>query len=88
VTFVEGKIMCLAIPAEIISIENDFANANFDGIEKKIIIALVPHVKIGEYVIVHAGMAIQILDAKEAQASLNLWREMVKDNLVDKADYV
>ena len=80
--------MCLAIPAEIISIEDDFAQANFDGIEKRIIIALVPHVKIGEYVIVHAGMAIQILDAEEAQKSLKMWQEMINDNLVDKADYV
>ena len=80
--------MCLAIPAEIISIEDDFAQANFDGIEKRIIIALVPQVKIGEFVIVHAGMAIQILDSEEAQKSLEMWRQMVEDNLVDKADYV
>ena len=80
--------MCLAIPAQIVKKEGKYATANFDGIEKRIIIALVPQVQIGQYVIVHAGMAIEIIKEQQAKESLALWRQMVEDDLVDKANYV
>ena len=80
--------MCLAIPAEIISKEGEYAIANFDGIEKRIIIALVPQVKVGQYVIVHAGMAIEIINEEEAKKSLKIWQNMAKDNIIKKSDYV
>ncbi|WP_371805962.1 HypC/HybG/HupF family hydrogenase formation chaperone [Candidatus Lokiarchaeum ossiferum] len=80
--------MCLAIPARILSIEGNQALADFDGTQKKIIVALVPSITVGQYAIVHAGMAIEIVDEKAAQETLTLWREMLEKNLVDKADYV
>ena len=80
--------MCLAIPAQILEKEGNYAQANFDGIEKKVIIALVPQVEIGQYVIVHAGMAIEIIKEEEAKKTIELWRKMVEDDLVDKSDYV
>ncbi len=79
--------MCLAIPAQILTKEGQYAQANFDGIEKKIIIALVPQVEIGQYVIVHAGMAIEIVKEKQAKESLAVWRQLIEDDLVDKHDY-
>jgi hydrogenase expression/formation protein HypC len=80
--------MCLAIPAKIISMNGNHALADFDGTQKNIIIALVPSVKVGEYVIIHAGMAIEIINETAAQESLALWREMLDKNLINKSDYV
>ena len=64
--------MCLAIPGKIIAINNQLATVDFNGIEKEINISLVD-VKIGEYVMVHAGFAIEKMDdeyAKEIQEYL------------------
>ncbi|MFZ2226719.1 MAG: HypC/HybG/HupF family hydrogenase formation chaperone [Candidatus Moraniibacteriota bacterium] len=64
--------MCLAIPGKITAIKNQLATVDFNGIEKEINISLVS-VKIGEYVMVHAGFAIEKMDgeyAKEMQGYL------------------
>ena len=71
--------MCLAIPGKIIEIEKDNEHAIVDygdGTKRKANIALV-EVKIGDYVLVHAGFAIEVLDEKEAQETLDLFREML-----------
>lgn len=62
--------MCLAFPGKIVSIENQQAIADFDGVQKKINIGLVPEIKIGDFVIVHAGFAIQKLTEEDAWAVL------------------
>jgi hydrogenase expression/formation protein HypC len=70
--------MCLAIPAKIISIENDKAKVDFgEKVLREINIALVS-AKVGDYVLVHAGYAIQVMDEKEAQETLQLWNEILK----------
>ena len=58
--------MCLAFPGKIIEIENQQATADFDGATKKINIGLVPDIKKGEWVIVHAGFAIEKLTDQDA----------------------
>jgi hydrogenase expression/formation protein HypC len=58
--------MCLAIPGKIIAIKNQLATVDFDGIKKEINISLVS-VKIGEYVMVHAGFAIEKMDDEYAK---------------------
>jgi hydrogenase expression/formation protein HypC len=58
--------MCLAYPGKIILIDGQRATADFDGVRKEINISLVPEVKEGEFVIVHAGFAIQILSKEDA----------------------
>ena len=69
--------MCLAIPAEIIELEdNDNAIADFGGVRRKIIVTLIKDVKVGDYVIVHTGYAISKLSKKEAVESLELWDEV------------
>jgi hydrogenase expression/formation protein HypC len=65
--------MCLAVPGKIVKIEGETAVADFNGIQKEINISLVK-VGLGEYVVVHAGFAIEKTDeqsAKEAYAFLN-----------------
>jgi hydrogenase expression/formation protein HypC len=70
--------MCLAIPAKIVSIENDKAKVDFgEKVLREINIALV-NAKVGDYVLVHAGYAIQVMDEKEAQETLQLWNEILK----------
>lgn len=80
--------MCLALPGKIISREDQFAIADFEGTQKKIVVALIPNVEIGEYVIVHAGYAIEKISEQAAKESLELWRTMLQDGMIDKADYV
>ena len=58
--------MCLAFPGKIVSIKNQQATVDFDGVKKDVNIALVPEIKVGEYVIVHAGFAIEQLSNEDA----------------------
>jgi len=70
--------MCLAIPAKIIEIQGDLAKVDFgEGVLREVNIMLV-EAKIGEYVLVHAGYAIQVIDQKAAEETLNLWNEILK----------
>lgn len=71
--------MCLAIPGKITEIDKnkEYATIDYgDGTKRKANVSLVD-VKIGEYVLVHAGFAIQVLDEKEALETLDLFREML-----------
>ena len=68
--------MCLAIPMKVIEVEGEEALVEIGGVKKKVIINLVKDVKIGDYLIVHAGFAIQKLDEKEALETLKLLKEM------------
>ncbi|MBN2065219.1 MAG: HypC/HybG/HupF family hydrogenase formation chaperone [Candidatus Thermoplasmatota archaeon] len=71
--------MCLAIPGKIVEIDDtkEYATVDYgDGTRRKANISLVD-VTVGHYVLVHAGFAIQVVDEKEAQETLNLFREML-----------
>ena len=71
--------MCLAIPGKVVEIDEKKEHATIDygdGTKRKANITLV-EVKIGEYVLVHAGFAIEVLNEKEAQETLDLFREML-----------
>jgi len=69
--------MCLAIPARVESlIDTGNAVVDFGGVRKEISLALVEHVAVGDYVIVHVGYALQKLDPEEAERTLALFAEM------------
>jgi len=68
--------MCLAVPMKVISLQNDTGIAEMSGVKKEISFMMLPEVEIGDYVIVHAGFAIQKLNEEEAQKTLALFREM------------
>lgn len=68
--------MCLAVPAEIRSIEGVMGEADFGGVKRSVNLSLVD-ARVGDYVIVHAGYAIEILDKEEAEKTLELFREML-----------
>ncbi|MEC4750333.1 HypC/HybG/HupF family hydrogenase formation chaperone [Methylomicrobium sp. Wu6] len=72
--------MCLAVPGCIINLSNASdplartGRIDFSGVIREISLAYVPEAKVGDYVIVHAGFALSVLDEEEAQASLQAFR--------------
>jgi hydrogenase expression/formation protein HypC len=69
--------MCLAIPAKVVSRKEDKAQVDFgEGVLREVNITLVD-ARVGDYVLVHAGYAIQVLDQKEALETLSLWNEIL-----------
>ncbi len=67
--------MCLAFPGRILNIKGDQATADFDGIEKEVNISLVKGAKVGDFVMVHAGFAIQRMNKLEAEEVFKLYEE-------------
>lgn len=68
--------MCLAVPFKITAIDGKCARAEIDGVERNIRIDFVPNAEVGNYVIVHAGFAIEILDEELAKENLKTIREV------------
>lgn len=77
--------MCLAVPGKILEIDYEapmkMAKVSFEGITKEVCVEWIETPNIGEYVVVHAGFAINKMDEKEAEESLKLFRE-----IADKID--
>jgi hydrogenase expression/formation protein HypC len=66
------KAMCLAVPGKVVSIEGDDpilrdGKVNFGGVVKRVNLSYVPEAKIGDYVVVHVGLALSIVDEEEAK---------------------
>jgi hydrogenase expression/formation protein HypC len=73
--------MCLAVPGKVISIQGDdplqrTGKVNFGGIVKDVSLACVPEVAVGDYVIVHVGMALSIVSEEDANQVFDYLREM------------
>ncbi len=68
--------MCLAVPARILSINGYEANVEFGGVHRAISIQLTPAVQVGQYVLVHTGFAISVVDEHEALETLKLLKQM------------
>lgn len=78
--------MCLAIPAKVVDIKGDSAQVDFGGgVLREVNVTLVD-AKVRDYVLVHAGYAIQVLSEEEAQETLRLWNEILDaaDTGIDK----
>jgi len=70
--------MCLAIPAKVLEVQGDIAKVDFgQGIVRDVNVILV-EAHVGEYVLVHAGYAIQVIDQEAAEETLRLWEEILK----------
>jgi len=70
--------MCLAIPTLITSIKGTTARAEIGGVERTISLALTPEAQGGDYVLIHTGYAIGVLDEEEAQETLRLLEELAE----------
>ena len=71
--------MCLAVPVKVIRLgSSQCAEVEYEGIRRTIDIRFVPDARAGEYVLLHAGFAIQKVDRKEAEKALAVWEEIKK----------
>ncbi len=70
--------MCLAIIGRIEEIEGDMATAEIMAVRRKISIVLVPEIKVGEYVMIHAGFAINPIDEEAAKETEEILKEVLK----------
>lgn len=68
--------MCLAVPARLLEIKDTTGVAEFGGVRREISVLFVPEARVGDYVLVHAGSAIQTLDEAEAEETLRLFEEI------------
>lgn len=72
----KGAIYVLAIPGSIVAIEGTNATIDMLGVQRRISISLTPQAQVGDYVLVHAGFAIEVIDAEEARRTIELVREL------------
>jgi len=71
--------MCLAVPMKVIKLlPHDRAIVEADGMSMEASLKLVENVKVGDYVIVHTGFALEVLDLKEAEKTLEIFNEIIK----------
>ena len=70
--------MCLAVPVQVISMNGDEAEVEIGGVKRRVSIALTPEVKVGDYVLLHTGYAINVVDEAEAQETLKIFEEMAR----------
>ena len=68
--------MCLAVPAKVLEITGSLARVAVNGVEREASLMLLPEAKQGDYVLVHAGFAMQLVDEKEAEETYALLAEM------------
>jgi len=74
--------MCLSIPGKLIAITKELdeifrvGNVSFDGVIKEVSLTLVPEAKIGDYVMVHVGAAISLVDEEEAKKTFDLLKQL------------
>jgi hydrogenase expression/formation protein HypC len=69
--------MCIAVPSKIIKIKDNIATIDVDGAQREVSLLLLEDPKVGEYVVVHAGFAINKINEEHALESLKLIREAV-----------
>ena len=81
--------MCLSIPGKLIAITKELdeifrvGNVSFDGVVKEVSLTLVPEAKIGDYVMVHVGAAISIVDEEEAKKTFDLLKQLGELHYLD-----
>ena len=74
--------MCLAIPGKLVSVDESVdvlfkaGKVSFDGVIREVNLAAVPEAQVGQYVLVHVGMALSVIDEEEALKTLEYFREL------------
>ena len=68
--------MCLAVPTRIVQIEGDEAQAEIGGVARRVSLVFAPEARAGDYVLIHAGFAICVLDEESARENLRLFDEI------------
>jgi hydrogenase expression/formation protein HypC len=71
--------MCLAIPMRLIEIDGTAAVAEVDGVTRQVRLDLLPEAALGDYVLIHAGLAIARVDAEQAEETLSFLRNLADE---------
>jgi len=74
--------MCLGVPMRVITIDNDTAICEIDGVQREASLMMVDDIKVGDFVLIHAGFAIEQIDPAEAELTLQALREALDMGLV------
>ena len=78
--------MCLAIPAKVKSIDGVEAEVEIGGVSRKASIMLTPEAKVGDYVLLHTGYSINVIDEEEAQETLKIFQEIAEIEAKDSTN--
>jgi hydrogenase expression/formation protein HypC len=70
--------MCLAVPVKVVSIEGNEAEVEIGGVRRRVSIVLTPEARVGDYVLLHTGYAINVVNEAEAQETLKILEEMAR----------
>jgi hydrogenase expression/formation protein HypC len=70
--------MCLAVPAKVIKKKGTEAEVEIGGVRREANLSFTPEAKVGEYVLLHAGFAMEVLDAREARERLELLKQILE----------
>lgn len=76
-----GDDMCLGVPGKVISNDSNRGIIEVGKVRREVFMQLVPEAKVGDYVLVHAGCAIAIINEDEAERTLALLEELTKDEI-------
>ena len=74
--------MCLGVPMRVMQIEGETALCEIDGVSRQASLMMVDDVAVGDFVLIHAGFAIEKLDEEDAQETLRLFRELLADGVL------
>ena len=75
--------MCLSIPAEILEINKNRAKVSVGGVIYNSSLDLIENVEVGDYVLLHAGFAIEKIDKKEAETTLSMIKEALENKTIE-----
>lgn len=73
--------MCLGVPMQVKAIEKDMAVCEIDGVQREASLMMIDDVQVGDYVLIHAGFAIEKIDEQEANLTLQALREALDRGL-------
>jgi hydrogenase expression/formation protein HypC len=74
--------MCLAVPMQVKSIREDLAVCEIDGVQREASLMMIDGVQVGDYVLIHAGFAIERIDEAEARLTLDVLRAALDEGLL------
>ncbi len=75
--------MCLAVPGRVVELRGNVAIVDYGGVRKEARVDFIKDVKVGDYVIVHTGFAIEKMDEEAAKRSMEAWAEILNMDDVD-----
>ncbi|MBE0502627.1 MAG: HypC/HybG/HupF family hydrogenase formation chaperone [Desulfuromonadales bacterium] len=74
--------MCLAVPMRVMTIEGEVAICEIDGVRREASLMMVDGIEVNDYVLIHAGFAIEKIDEDEAEETLRMMREVLDQGLL------